>query len=139
MPPKAVKDPTAPKAPKPKKNVQVKKLTNFTLSVTEDHFLLSIQSSDTLKKLAEKKYLHDVSVEANDGCIVTANKCVLATRSEFFQKLFKKRPEISNVLLLCFDGYELVQMIRLIYGYQIQVKKTNLDALMANKNLLGIK
>ena len=113
--------------------------TNFTLSATEDHFLLSIQISDSLKKLAEKKELHDVSVEANDGCIVTANKCVLATRSEFFQKLFKKRPEVSNVLLLCFNGYELVQMIRLIYGYQIQVKKTNLEAMMTNKNFLGIK
>ena len=110
----------------------------FRLRVDQENFYLSLRFDECLKRLADKKGLHDVSIEANDGLIITANKCVLSSRSTFFEKIFDDKPFLENVLLLCLDGYELLQMFRLIYGFEITVKKTKLEKVLSNKSFLGI-
>ena len=111
---------------------------NFRLVIDEKFFYLSLQFPDNLKRLADVKSLHDVTLEASDGLHMTANKSVLAARSLFFEKVFEENPFKENVLFLCLDGLELTQMTRLIYGLEIQVKKTRLEKVLDNKDFLGI-
>ena len=113
-------------------------VATFRLRLDQENFYLTLQSDNCLKRLADKKGLHDVSIQANDGFSVTANKCVLSSRSTFFEKIFDDKPFLEYVLLLCLDGYELLQMFRLIYGFEISVKKTNLPKVLENKSFLGI-
>ena len=113
-------------------------VATFRLRLDQENFYLTLRFDNCLKRLADKKGLHDVSIEANDGFTVTANKCVLSSRSTFFEKIFDDKPFLENVLLLFLDGYELFQMFRLIYGFEISVKKTNLPKVLENKSFLGI-
>ena len=113
-------------------------VATFRLRLDQENFYLTLRFDNCLKRLADKKGLHDVSIQANDGFTVTANKCVLSSRSTFFEKIFDDKPFQENVLLLCLDGYELLQMFRLIYGFEISVKKVNLTKILENKSFLGI-
>ena len=113
-------------------------VATFRLRLDQENFYLTLRFDNCLKRLADKKGLHDVSIQANDGFTVTANKCVLSSRSTFFEKIFDDKPFLENVLLLCLDGYELLQMFRLIYGFEISVKKVNLTKILENKLFLGI-
>ena len=113
-------------------------VATFRLRLDQENFYLTLRFDNCLKRLADKKGLHDVSIQANDGFTVTANKCVLSSRSTFFEKIFDDKPFQENVLLLCLDGYELLQMFRLIYGFEISVKKVNLTKILENKLFLGI-
>ena len=113
-------------------------VATFRLRLDQENFYLTLRFDNCLKRLADKKGLHDVSIQANDGFTVTANKCVLSSRSTFFEKIFDDKPFLENVLLLFLDGYELLQMFRLIYGFEISVKKTNLPKVLENKSFLGI-
>lgn len=113
-------------------------VATFRLRLDQENFYLTLRFDNCLKRLADKKGLHDVSIQANDGFTVTANKCVLSSRSTFFEKIFDDKPFLENVLLLFLDGYELFQMFRLIYGFEISVKKTNLPKVLENKSFLGI-
>ena len=113
-------------------------VATFRLRLDQENFYLTLRFDNCLKRLADKKGLHDVSIQANDGFTVTANKCVLSSRSTFFEKIFDDKPFLENVLLLFLDGYELFQMFRLIYGFEISVKKVNLTKILENKLFLGI-
>ena len=113
-------------------------VATFRLRLDQENFYLTLRFDNCLKRLADKKGLHDVSIQANDGFTVTANKCVLSSRSTFFEKIFDDKPFLENVLLLFLDGYELLQMFRLIYGFEISVKKVNLTKILENKSFLGI-
>ena len=113
-------------------------VATFRLRLDQENFYLTLRFDNCLKRLADKKGLHDVSIQANDGFTVTANKCVLSSRSTFFEKIFDDKPFLENVLLLFLDGYELFQMFRLIYGFEISVKKVNLPKVLENKSFLGI-
>ena len=113
-------------------------VATFRLRLDQENFYLTLRFDNCLKRLADKKGLHDVSIQANDGFTVTANKCVLSSRSTFFEKIFDDKPFLENVLLLFLDGYELLQMFRLIYGFEISVKKVNLTKILENKLFLGI-
>ena len=113
-------------------------VATFRLRLDQENFYLTLRFDNCLKRLADKKGLHDVSIQANDGFTVTANKCVLSSRSTFFEKIFDDKPFQENVLLLCLDGYELLQVFRLIYGFEISVKKVNLTKILENKSFLGI-
>ena len=113
-------------------------VATFRLRLDQENFYLTLRFDNCLKRLADKKGLHDVSIQANDGFTVTANKCVLSSRSTFFEKIFDDKPFLENVLLLFLDGYELLQMFRLIYGFEISVKKVNLPKVLENKSFLGI-
>ena len=113
-------------------------VATFRLRLDQENFYLTLRFDNCLKRLADKKGLHDVSIQANDGFTVTANKCVLSSRSTFFEKIFDDKPFLENVLLLFLDGYELFQMFRLIYGFEISVKKVNLTKILENKSFLGI-
>ena len=113
-------------------------VATFRLRLDQENFYLTLRFDNCLKRLADKKGLHDVSIQANDGFTVTANKCVLSSRSTFFEKIFDDKPFLENVLLLFLDGYELLQMFRMIYGFEISVKKVNLPKVLENKSFLGI-
>ena len=110
----------------------------FSLVVDEKFIYLSLKFPANLKRLADIKSLHDVTLESCDGLRITANKSVLLARSFFFEKVFEENLFKENVLFLCLDGFELTQMTRLIYGLEIQVKKTRLEKVLDNKDFLGI-
>ena len=51
-------------------------VATFRLRLDQENFYLTLRFDNCLKRLADKKGLHDVSIQANDGFTVTANKCV---------------------------------------------------------------
>ena len=82
-------------------------------------------------KLWTEEQFHDVTLKANDGVTVTANRAALATRSEVFAKmLYGNFSEASGgvVAILGCNGLVLRAVVEYIHTDTAQIFAINLDA-----------